>query len=60
LVWAGSHLEEVGQPGQMVQGHLWEVEEARHRTSGALDVGSMDAEQHAVLAGEYLHVARRG
>ena len=51
---------EVDQPGQMVQDHLWEVEVARHRTWEALDMGSLDAAQHVVLAGECPHAARTG
>lgn len=51
-------LGEVGQPGRMVQDHLWEVEVARHMSWGALDVGSLDAAQHAVLVGGCLHAAR--
>lgn len=52
--------EEVDLPGQMDQDHSWEVEAARHRVSEALDVGSLDAEQHAGWVGECPHAARMG
>ena len=52
-------LEEGGQPGQMGQVRWWEVEEAHHRSLGALDVGLLDAGQHAELVGGFPHAARR-